>query len=62
MLGGFTTMSAVALESGELLDDGAWLMVAAYLGATLLAGLAGVMVGERLAARAHVGRAGGGRR
>lgn len=61
MLGGFTTMSAVALQSGELLDDGAWFMVAVYLGATLIAGLAGVMVGERLTASAH-DRQGGGRR
>ena len=53
MLGGFTTMSAVARESGELLSAGSWLIAALYLGVTLAGGLAGVVLGERLTARAH---------
>lgn len=57
ILGGFTTMSAVALESGDLLSGGSWLLAGAYLGVTLAGGLLGVLLGERLAARARPGGA-----
>ena len=53
ILGGFTTMSAVAVESGDLLASGSWPRAGAYLAATLAGGLLGVLLGERMAHRAH---------
>jgi fluoride exporter len=53
LLGGFTTMSAIALESGEMLRAGSWMLAGTYLIVTLLFGLMGVVVGERLALRAR---------
>lgn len=55
ILGGFTTMSAVALESGDLLASGAWPLAGTYLVVTLAGGLVGVLVGERLAERSRRG-------
>ena len=49
VLGGFTTFSAYAVETGLLIDEGASLVAAAYLAVTVLAGLLAVLVGTRLA-------------
>lgn len=47
-LGGFTTFSALALDSVGLLESGAWVNAAAYLAVTFIGGIALVFVGERL--------------
>lgn len=44
-LGAYTTFSAVALESWQLIEDGAWLVGMVNLGASIVAGLAAVIVG-----------------
>jgi fluoride exporter len=49
VLGGFTTFSALALETGLLLDTGHDLMAAGYIGITMLFGLIAVRLGIRLA-------------
>jgi CrcB protein len=46
VLGGFTTFSALALETGLLLDAGRVLVALAYVGLTLVAGLAAVRLGQ----------------
>lgn len=48
VLGGFTTFSAFALETGLLLESGKVGAAAAYLGITLAAGLVAVRLGVRL--------------
>ncbi len=50
-LGGFTTFSALALETGLLLDDGQLLVAAAYLVVTMVFGLLAVRLGALMAAR-----------
>jgi fluoride exporter len=47
-LGGFTTFSALALETGVLLDSGRGVVAAAYVGVTMVFGLAAVRLGIRL--------------
>jgi len=47
-LGGFTTFSALALDSVGLLESGAWFSAASYLTVTFIGGIALVFVGERL--------------
>jgi fluoride exporter len=47
-LGGFTTFSALALETVVLLDRGRYLAAAGYSLGTMLAGVAAVIVGLRL--------------
>lgn len=49
VLGGFTTFSAYAVETGLLIDEGAPLVAAAYLSITVLAGILAVLVGRTLA-------------
>ena len=49
VLGGFTTFSAFALETGVLLDSGATGVAALYVGGTLAAGLLAVHLGRVLA-------------
>lgn len=51
VLGGFTTFSAYAVETGLLIDEGAPLAAAAYLAVTVLAGLVAVLIGQKLAIR-----------
>ena len=51
VLGGFTTFSAYAVETGLLIDEGAPLAAAAYLAITVIAGLLAVLIGQRLAVR-----------
>jgi CrcB protein len=46
VLGGFTTFSALALETGVLLDSGRVLVAVVYVVLTLAAGLAAVRVGQ----------------
>jgi len=58
VLGGFTTFSAYAVETGLLIDEGAPLAAAAYFAVTVLAGLLAVLVGHRLAARGTDGHEG----
>ncbi|MEY4137286.1 MAG: camphor resistance protein CrcB [Actinomycetota bacterium] len=48
VLGGFTTFSAFALESGVMIDNGAIGLAALYIGLTLLLGLIAVPIGVRL--------------
>lgn len=45
ILGGFTTVSAFALETGLLLDDGRIALAALYVALTMAAGLLAVRVG-----------------
>jgi fluoride exporter len=47
-LGGFTTFSALALETVVLLDRGRYVVAAGYSVGTLVAGVAAVFVGIRL--------------
>ncbi|CAB4965234.1 unannotated protein [freshwater metagenome] len=49
VLGGFTTFSAFALETGVLLDVGSAGTAALYVGGTVLAGLLAVHLGRALA-------------
>ena len=49
VLGGFTTFSAFALETGELLDAGRVTMAAGYVGLTMAAGLLAVRLGAMIA-------------
>lgn len=46
VLGGFTTFSALALETGLLIDDGRVLVAAGYVAVTMAAGLAAVQLGR----------------
>jgi CrcB protein len=46
VLGGFTTFSALALETGLLLDAGRVLVAVGYVVVTLAAGLAAVRLGQ----------------
>ena len=46
VLGGFTTFSALALETGVLLDAGRVLVALVYVVVTMAAGLAAVRVGQ----------------
>ncbi len=48
VLGGFTTFSALALETGLLLQAGRLWVAAAYLGGTLILGLLAVQLGARV--------------
>jgi len=49
LLGGFTTFSAFGLETVQLLRRGEWLLAGGYVGASVLLGLALVLLGVRLA-------------
>lgn len=49
VLGGFTTFSAYAVETGALLDEGAPLIAGAYLSGTVVAGLVAVRTGRWIA-------------
>lgn len=51
VLGGFTTFSALALETGLLLDDGQLVVAAGYLAVTMAGGLLAVRVGAALVGR-----------
>lgn len=51
ILGGFTTFSALALETGLLLDDGQVLVATGYLVLTMVGGLLAVRVGSLLVGR-----------
>lgn len=51
VLGGFTTFSALALETGVMLEVGRPAAAAGYLAITVVAGLAAVVFGSRAAAR-----------
>lgn len=51
VLGGFTTFSALALETGLLLDDGQLAVAAGYLIVTMVGGLLAVRVGAALVRR-----------
>jgi CrcB protein len=51
VLGGFTTFSAFALETGVLLDSGAWALAGAYVLTTMVVGLLAVRLGATLARR-----------
>lgn len=46
VLGGFTTFSALALETGLLLDAGRVLVALGYVAVTMAAGLAAVRLGQ----------------
>ena len=46
VLGGFTTFSALALETGLLLDDGRIVVALGYVVVTMAAGLAAVRIGQ----------------
>lgn len=51
VLGGFTTFSAFALESGVMLNDSHLARAAVYIAATLLLGLLAVPIGARITRR-----------
>ena len=47
-LGGFTTFSALAVESADLIDHNMWITASVYLAVTVGAGLIAVQVGIRV--------------
>lgn len=51
VLGGFTTFSALAIETGVMLDDGKLALAALYIGLTLSLGLLAVPLGVRITAK-----------
>jgi len=51
VLGGFTTFSTLSFETFSLLRDGQWLAGSVYAGGSLIAGLAGTLVGFALGMR-----------
>ncbi len=51
VLGGFTTYSSLALETTGLTGDGAWLVAAGYVGATLVLGTLAALLGALLGLR-----------
>ena len=51
VLGGFTTFSAFALETGVMLDEGKLGLAGVYIGATLLLGMLAVPLGVRISRR-----------
>lgn len=51
VLGGFTTFSAFAVETGTLLDSGRIAVALGYVAVTLVAGLLAMSAGAALAAR-----------
>lgn len=51
VLGGFTTFSAFALETGVMLDQGRLGLAGIYIGATLLLGMLAVPLGVRITRR-----------
>lgn len=51
VLGGFTTFSAFALETGVMLDQGKLGLAGVYIGTTLLLGLLAVPLGVRITRR-----------
>ena len=53
VLGGFTTFSAFGLETAQLLRRGDWLLAGGYVGASVLLGLALVLLGLHLAGPAR---------
>jgi CrcB protein len=57
VLGGFTTFSALAVESVLLVEDGAALTSMLYLLVTVVVGLLAVVAGSTLTRRVVVGRA-----
>jgi len=48
MMGAFTTFSTFSWESVRMLETGEWARAAVYVGASLLGGLAAMMLGMRL--------------
>jgi len=56
VLGGWTTMSTLAVEAVTLADAGRWPVAAAYLGASLIAGIGAVVAGMMLARGVRRGR------
>lgn len=50
--GGYTTFSAFSYESIRLLQGGQWIVAAAYVTASVVLSLAGVLLGFRIAATA----------
>ena len=54
VLGGFTTFSAYAVETGALLDEGAPAVAGLYLAGTVVAGLVAVRIGRWIADRRTV--------
>ena len=51
VLGGFTTFSALAIESGVMLDNGDIGLAAVYISISMLLGLLAVPIGVRISAR-----------
>jgi fluoride exporter len=49
--GGYTTFSSFGWETAKMLEDGEWLPAAAYVGASVIAGLLLSVAGIRLANR-----------
>ncbi|MBI4464825.1 MAG: fluoride efflux transporter CrcB [Acidobacteria bacterium] len=48
-LGAFTTFSTFAWETVRMLEDGEWIKSAIYMGASLLGGLLGIVIGIKMA-------------
>lgn len=48
VLGGFTTFSSFSLETINLIDDKGWVQGAAYVGASVVFAVGGVMVGRMI--------------
>lgn len=56
LLGAYTTVSGVAVESGLLVRDGWWVLAGLYLAVTITTGLLAVSLGIAAARRLFVGR------
>lgn len=48
-LGAFTTFSAFSWETVSLLEDGEWSRAVLYVGASIIGGLLGILLGMRVA-------------
>jgi CrcB protein len=58
VLGGFTTMSAFAVEANRLADAGRGQLASGYVAATFIAGFLALLLGERIGASAQQPRPG----
>lgn len=56
LLGAYTTVSSVAVESGLMVRDGSWPLAGLYVAVTITAGLAAAFLGIAAARRLLVGR------